>query len=68
MDVYTPATGLIIWQLVILMVCLGLQGYALVHLFKHHSTWNKRSTWAFLIIVLPLIGPVSYLVYARGRK
>lgn len=72
MDLIIPSNGLIAWQIAGFLVSAGYFGfviYALVDLIRsdirqHHM----KLIWAFMILMIPIIGPFIYLALKSGIK
>ena len=68
MDLITPGTGLVIWQLVVLVLSLALPIYCLLNLYRSRALEGRKSLWALIIIFIPFFGSVSYLVFTKNGK
>ena len=56
---------------ILLLVTLGLAIYAMIDLLRSRSDEVQnlpRALWALLILVVPIAGPVGYLVLGRGQS
>ena len=62
MDLYTPGSGLVIWQLVILVLNIILPAYCLIDLYRKRAVRKQKNLWALLIIFIPVFGSIAYLV------
>jgi len=53
----------------ILILQLGLQIYALVDLSRQSRVrWGSKWIWVAIIIVLEILGPVVYFLFARKEE
>ena len=68
MDLTTPGTGLVIWQLIVLVLSLGLPIYSLLNLYRSKALEGRKSLWALIIIFVPFFGSISYLVFTKNGK
>ncbi|NDU94015.1 PLDc N-terminal domain-containing protein [Spirosoma terrae] len=59
----SPDSGLIFWQIVVLLQLLG-SIYALVQLYRHPVSFNIKTIWCFIILFIPL----GWIVYLTFRK
>ena len=61
--------GMLPFLIPLFVIQLALMVIALVDLFKRENmTSNTRLVWAFVIILLNVIGPVVYLIAGRKDK
>jgi hypothetical protein len=63
MHMLSPDSGLIFWQIVVLLQLLG-SIYALVQLYRHPVSFNIKTIWCFIILFIPL----GWIVYLTFRK
>lgn len=57
----------LVWPIIVLQV--GLQIYALVHLFRAKKTKNLSvALWAVVIIVGEILGPVAYFLVGKSDE
>lgn len=72
MNLITPSSGLIYWQLGTLVVLLGylmFQVYALIDLLRtEFREAHMKLIWALIIIFVPVIGTFMYLAQSRRSK
>lgn len=52
----------------ILLLQLGLMGFALVDLARRERTKGPKWVWAIVIVLVNLIGPILYLVLGREES
>lgn len=53
--------------LVIAQLALGLT--ALVHVLRHpHYRFGNQVMWAFIVMLVQIIGPVVYFAFGRGEE
>ncbi len=57
--------SLIPFLIPIVLLQLGLMGFALVDLIRRERTKGPKWVWALVIIFVNLIGPIVYLVVGR---
>ncbi len=48
------------------IVLLFLDVYAIIDVFKNVSAPVKKVLWILVIFMLPLIGPLAYCLFGRG--
>ena len=61
--------GMLPFLIPLFVIQLALMVIALVDLFKRENmTSNTRLVWAFVIILINVIGPVVYLIAGRKDK
>lgn len=59
----SPDSGLLIWQIVILVQFLGAI-LSLILLYRQPISYKTKTSWCFLILFVPL----GWLVYLAFRK
>jgi hypothetical protein len=53
--------------LVIAQLALGIT--ALVHVLRHpHYRFGNKVVWAFIVMLVQIIGPVVYFTFGRGEE
>lgn len=53
--------------LVIAQLALGIT--ALVHVLRHpHYRFGNKVIWAFIVMLVQIIGPVVYFAFGRGEE
>jgi hypothetical protein len=53
--------------LVIAQLTLGIT--ALVHVLRHpHYRFGNKVMWAFIVMIVQIIGPVVYFAFGRGEE
>ncbi len=52
----------------IVLLQLGLMGFALVDLVRRERTKGPKWVWALVIVLVNLIGPILYLVLGREES
>lgn len=52
-------------ELAILLIIIGMPLAAMYDLFNQSSIKNKKVLWALIILLIPLLGPIIYLIYTR---
>jgi hypothetical protein len=53
--------------LVIAQLALGIT--ALVHVLRHpHYRFGNKVMWAFIVMLVQIIGPVVYFAFGRGEE
>lgn len=53
--------------LVIAQLALGIT--ALVHVLRHpHYRFGNKVMWAFIVMLVQIIGPVIYFAFGRGEE
>ena len=61
--------GMLPFLIPLFVIQLALMVIALVDLFKRENmTSNTRLVWAFVIILINVIGPIVYLIAGRKDK
>ncbi len=58
-------SSLIPFLIPIVLLQLGLMGFALVDLIRRERTKGPKWVWALVIIFVNLIGPIVYFVVGR---
>lgn len=53
--------------LFVTQVALGL--IALIHVLRHpHYRFGNKMMWAFVVVLVNIIGPIVYFIFGRGDE
>lgn len=57
----------ILIPLIVAQVAFGL--IALVHVLRHpHYRFGNKMMWAFIVMLVNMIGPIIYFIFGRGEE
>ncbi len=57
----------ILMPLFVAQIVFGL--IALVHVLKHpHYRFGNKVMWAFIVMIVNIIGPIVYFIFGRGEE
>ena len=56
------------FQIVLLVAVVVIEALALVALWRGSGTRHHRIVWTLVILLLPVIGVTSYIVWGHGSR
>ena len=65
--------GILLEYLPVLIPLFAVQAafglIALVHVLKHpHYRFGNKMMWAFIVMLVNMIGPIVYFIFGRGEE
>jgi len=66
MDLLTPGTGLIVWQ-IITLIAIILPIVSLVSITKRTFRNNDKVVWIIVVLTVPIVGSLCYLLVGKKK-